>query len=305
METETFTSNTPLFKEQIGGARNQSKTVMTYVTDKIQNVMTIDNKTLLQFLEHTEYLTITIAISYFYSRLLDNLFPIQRSFSTEKLSLDLALHLITLSIGFFLLPKVIQIIPSIMHGSTSFSTYQTDSYKGAFVGIFLGLFSYSSLRKKIGNLVRGNIPLELFKESDNYRLDEKPVVDEKTRIPKGTVKKQQLSTPTQKFPTTSPVPTVNPMNTLQMLGTQYGSGFGRPQNTRDESVKDGNDIRNFLQNSQNNEYQQQEGMNNMMEQYETNNDEFQLPEHEYGSIDSVAMFAESAGMSGSPSFAPF
>jgi hypothetical protein len=298
----------PTFFSQIGGARNQSKPLMTYVGDKIQNVMKFDNKTLFEFLEHTEYLIVTIIFTYFYARFLDNLFPIQKKFSVEKMSLDLALHVITLSVGFFLLPKIIQIVPGVMHGSTSFSSYQTDAYKGAFVCVFLGLFSYSSLRKKIGNLVRGNVPITLFQESENFRnLDENPVIDEKTRKPKSQVKAQNLPTPSQKYPTVSPVPTVDSMDNQKMAATEKG-GFGRPVNTRVPSVDDGTDIRNFLQQTQDTPQNNLEEMNhgnNIPQNSLDDRNALAPPQHEYGSLDSVAMFAESAGMAYPSNFAPF
>lgn len=233
-----------------GGLRSQTKPVGSYVYEKLTNIVSYDEKTAYQLLENTQYILLTVIVCYLYSNIVNNLLPYKKSFSKEKRLLDLALHLVALSIGFFLLPKLVQVVPSIMHSSTSFTSYETDAYSGIFVPLFLVSFNYSALSKKIGGIGKETITIPILQ--DNQPKKEVRFVKDETLRPKQQSKAQILPTPRQKYPTTSNLPTVSSMNHQQIEATQMG-GFGRPQSTRTPEVKEGSDIRDFLSKVQDDE----------------------------------------------------
>jgi hypothetical protein len=234
------------------GVRSQVKPVGTYMYEKLSNIVKYDEKTAYNLLENVEYIFLTIIVCYLYSNLINNLLPYKKSFSKEKKALDLALHIVALSVGFFLLPKLIQIVPSIMHGSTSFTAYETNAYSGMFVPLFLVSFNFNAISKKIGGVSRDTITVKIL--TDNEPKKEVRIVDEKLRS-KQQSRAQVLKTPQQKYPTTSNLPTVTPLNRQQIEATPM-SGFERPASTRTPELKDGNDIRDFLSQVQNTPSQQ-------------------------------------------------
>jgi hypothetical protein len=247
---------------QFGGAktgiRSQVKPVGTYMYDKLMELFKYDEKTAYNLIENVEYIFLTVIVCYLYSNIINNLLPYKKSFSKEKKALDLALHIVALTIGFFLLPKLIQIVPSIMHGSTSFTAYESNGYSGLFVPLFLVSFNMNAIYKKIGGVSRDTITVKILR--DNEKKDVK-VVDENLR-PKQQSRTQVLKTPDQKYPTTSNIPSVLPLNRQQIEGTAM-SGFERPKQTRTPDLKDGNDIRNFLSQVQNSPSQQHGDMSSI------------------------------------------
>jgi hypothetical protein len=233
--------------QQIGGAktglRSQVKPVGTYMYEKVTNIVSYDEKTAYNLLENTQYIFLSIVVCYLYSNLINNLLPYKKNFSKEKRALDLGLHIIALSVGFFLLPKIIQVIPSIMHTSTTYTSYETSAYSGIFIPLFLVSFNFNAISKKISGVGSDTITVKILQDNQPKR-EVKVVTDEKLR-PKQQSKAQVLKTPTQQYPTTSNLPTVTPLNRQQIEATEIG-GFGRPKATRTPELKDGNDIRDFL-----------------------------------------------------------
>ena len=250
MDIETF--NEPLsnnsFNQMGGGLKNQSKPVGNYMYEKLTDIFHYDDKTAYKLLENTQYLTLTIIVSYLYSNLINNLLPYNKNFSNEKKALDLAIHIIALSIGFFLLPKLIQVVPSFMHSSKSFTSYESDSYSGMFVPIFLVVFNYQSLFNKISGFGKEVIQVSILKDKTIKKKVE--LIDEKVKS-KTQSKAQQLTTPTHQYPDNSNVPTNNILNNQQIQASPM-SGFERPLSSNSTPVKnDSTDIRDFLNTVQN------------------------------------------------------
>lgn len=250
---------------QAGGARNQGQYLSTYVGEKLNNLFTLDTKAVYSIVENSEYLVISILLSYIYAIFLNKMFPIKYSFGKEKLALDLVLHIFSLSLGYYFIPKAIKVFPSIFHSSVGFTAYQTDAYAGTFVAIFLSLFSFNSISAKLRLLMRKfgaegfGAPSDQSPGIDentgrveNENETAKELVDENTR-PAAESRKQQLPQSNNKYPNNGSVPTVSEMN------HQEAAAYSPPQATRDHS-NDGTDIRNFLNQVNQGHHQQQAPM---------------------------------------------
>jgi len=237
---------------QAGGARNQGQYLSTYISQKLNNLFSLDSNTVYSIVENTEYLVLSLALSYIYAKFIDKMFPIKYNFSKEKLSLDLVLHVFALALGFYFIPKAIKVFPSIFHTSIGFKAYQTDAYSGTFVLIFLSLFSFDTLNRKLKMLMK-ELGVEKFAapidkspgidkkkgrvDNDNEVTHE--LVDENTR-PSTKSSKQQLSQHQNQYPMNSSVPTVSSFNHQQV------AGMNLQQEPTRKHDNDGSDIRQFL-----------------------------------------------------------